>query len=357
LVAIASCSALVPAGAPAAASKQRACYTATTFRNVDSAKSCRGAEAFISWAKHGLTSQGEVSGGTRPKRVLTVTGDTGAHGPIVPARAVRGARGLSGLRGVAGDSGSQGPQGAQGLQGDTGATGAQGDQGLRGVAGDTGPRGLEGPEGDQGIQGLEGLTGTPGTTGLAGLAGLDGATGATGAQGPAGADGAAGAQGAQGVAGDPGPAGAAGADGAAGLQGPAGEIGPAGPKGDPGTPSGFRKTAAADALLLTDATPLVRVTPAAGAYMGGAATTITGGTIPASVTCTISDGSPTLLGSSTVTVGDGVTASARLSVQLGVFTAPGTELTFACTSDQADAVVAGNTVFAGLSLDAIAETP
>jgi hypothetical protein len=104
-------------------------------------------------------------------------------------------------------------------------------------------------------------------------------------------------------------------------------------------------------------TVLAALAPAPGAYFGGATTTITGvDATAANVTCTVSDGS-VVLGSTSVTVGGGGNLSAAASVQLGVFTSTGTALDYSCSSDQPDAASATNTVFAGLSLDAIPATP
>jgi hypothetical protein len=124
--------------------------------------------------------------------------------------------------------------------------------------------------------------------------------------------------------------------------------------GPPGATNGFRRTTLASLALTVDPTPLAIVAPAPGAYLGGATTTLTGGAVAASVTCTISDGGA-VLNSSTTTIGGATAATVPASVQLGVFTASST-LTFACSSDQPD-VTASNTVLAGLSLDAVAESP
>lgn len=369
---IASSLAILPAPASAASKQQRACYTATTFRAVSGPSACRGAEAFISWARHGLTRNGEVTGGTRPKNPLTVKGDTGARGPLLPARAIRGA---AGLRGVAGDSGPQGPKGAPGAPGapgESGQTGPQGEQGLRGVAGETGPRGeigATGVRGERGDQGEQGIQGIPGLTGAPGLAGLNGTDGTNGAEGPTGAIGLAGPQGPVGLTGAQGPEGPGGPQGLQGLQGDPGIPGPAGADGAPGaigpqgvpgpagTPSGFRRTAGDAIALLTDATPVATVTPAAGTYIGGATTTVSAGPAAAQVSCVVTDGGD-VLGTTVVNVGgDSAPATAKLSVQLGMFTASGSALAFTCTSDVPDTAVVSGTLLAGISLDAIAESP
>ena len=356
---IASSIAIVPATATAAAKQQRACYTATTFRAVSSASACRGAEAFIAWARHGLTRNGEVTGGTRPKNALTVTGDTGARGPLVSTRAIRGAAGLPGLRGVAGDSGPKGDPGSPGSPGAPGQAGPQGEQGLRGVTGDTGPRGEKGDQGDKGgpgDTGPQGNQGLAGAQGLVGLNGADGATGPAGAVGLAGPQGADGPQGAQGLQGPPGldgaqgPPGLDGATGAPGLNGAPGATGPAGPV------TGFRRTSLPSVILQSPAAPVATVAPTPGSYIGGVTTTITGGLLAASVACTLSDGAEVLGTAATVVGGDAGPAVAKVSIQLGLFSATGADLTFACSSDQPD-TAASNTVLAGISLDAIAESP
>jgi hypothetical protein len=349
---------IAPAVASAAANKlQRACYTATTFRAVSGPSACRAAESYISWTKLGLSGNKSITGGTKPKVAPGISGDTSAHGPFTVNRRVRGLRGAAGLRGVSGESGPQGPKGDPGAAGDPGAPGAPGEQGLRGVTGETGPRGLEGPKGDQGeqgIQGLEGLTGAPGATGLNGTTGNDGAQGPAGPQGEPGASGPAGPPGLQG---EPGPAGAPGLKGDPGPPGPAGAPGPPGNPGQPRAETGFRRTLLASTPLVTVPTALAVVTPAPGTYIGGARTTITTAGIAATIVCTVTDDT-TVLGQSQVTVGaDPAIPTAPTAVQLGVFTANGGPLTFACSSDADNTAVASNTVFAGLSLDAIAETP
>jgi hypothetical protein len=379
LALVAAPTVIVPAGASAASGKQRACYTATTFRAVSGPAACRGAEAYITWAKRGLLGGGAgLTGGTKPKVARGITGDTGAHGPFIATRPVRGLRGAAGLRGVNGESGTQGPKGSPGDPGTAGAAGAAGDQGpqgLRGVAGETGPRGLEGQQGqqgaegrqgEQGAQGLEGLTGGAGPAGLNGLTGSDGAqgpqgvpgaNGANGVDGAQGPQGAAGADGAPGAAGAQGPAGADGAPGAPGAQGPAGADGAAGAQGPAGPVSGFRRTLVGSVPLVTTLSPITSVTPPAGAYIGGATTTVTASPTAASVTCQVSDDQG-VLGVTTVNVGaDQAVPSARVSVQFGVFTSNSTALVLACSSDADGVAVASNVVLAGLSLDAMPESP
>ncbi len=360
LVLVAPAAIVLSAEANAADGQRRACYTSTTLRTVSGPGQCRGDESYISWNRRGLSRSVEGAKQSTRKKVNTIKGDASAHGPTVTTRVVRTA-GERGLQGVQGDSGAQGPKGDTGAAGERGAEGPRGEQGLRGITGDTGPRGPEGAEGADGAKGIQGIEGLTGTPGLAGLNGADGAagpiglTGAQGAQGPQGAEGPAGAAGAQGAAGapgDPGAAGPAGPEGPAGPQGVPGEIGP---QGVPGPTTGFRKTVA-DSVLLADSTPLATVTPAAGAYLGGATTTIIGGPVTASVSCTLTDGTETL-GTANVLVGTDINVpTARASIQLGLFTSAGTTLEFACTSDQAD-TTASNTVLAGLSLDAIAAAP
>ena len=358
LVLVAPALVVLTAEANAAPGERRACYTSTTLRTVSGPGQCRGDESYISWNRRGLARKVDGAKSSAKRKIATITGEASAHGPAVTTRVVRTA-GARGLQGVQGDSGAQGPKGDTGATGERGEQGPRGEQGLRGVTGDTGPRGpegAEGPEGDKGVQGIEGLTGAPGLAGLNGLNGVDGPAGPPGPiglVGPQGPAGAAGAQGAQGTPGEPGAAGPTGPEGPAGVPG---EIGPQGVPGPPGPVTGFRKSIADGVTLLADPTSLAAVTPAAGAYLGGATATIAAGAATASVSCTLNDGAETL-GTTTVAVGTDIGApSARASIQLGLFTSAGGTLEFACRSDQPDNT-AFNIVLAGMSLDAIPATP
>ena len=119
--------------------------------------------------------------------------------------------------------------------------------------------------------------------------------------------------------------------------------------------TGFRKTIAESVNLVPNPTPLAAVTPAAGAYLGGATTTITAGPVSATVACTLTEGTETL-GTANVVVDDVNVPTARVSIQLGLFTATGAALEFQCTSEPPVAS-ASNTVLAGLSVDAIPASP
>jgi len=121
--------------------------------------------------------------------------------------------------------------------------------------------------------------------------------------------------------------------------------------------SGFRRTLVGSIPLVPTPTVIALVTPAPGAYVGGATATVTS-TSPTNISCSVSDAGGVLGQTTTAVAGDpALPANSRVSVQIGVFTSDGTPLGFACSSDVEGAAVASNTVLAGLSLDAMPESP
>ena len=211
------------------------------------------------WALLAQRGDAGLAGAEGPQGIQGLMGLMGPQGPIgaTGAQGPAGAQGPIGLTGSQGSAGAAGTPGEAGAIGPAGPAGMT-FQGVWSVEGtyaigdavtyngstylslvasnvdnqpDTSPSmwALLAQRGDAGVAGVEG---PQGIQGLMGPMGPQGLIGATGSQGPAGAQGPNGATGSQG---------SAGAQGPIGLTGSQGPAGPTGPQGAPGTPGvGFQ---------------------------------------------------------------------------------------------------------------------
>lgn len=192
----------------------------------------------------------------------------------------------------------------------------------------------KGPTGPAGPQGAAGPTGPTGATGAQGPTGPKGDTGAIGPTGPQGNTGATGAQGATGPKGD---------TGATGMTGPTGPAGPQGLKGDTGAtgPTGpvaaWSATQSGSVTLGTNNQVLTKTVSGYGNYLMQGKLDLTTSSPSLSVTCTLTatDGTSTLLDTTTVIVPGGSGPGAAVPL-LGSFSPPSASdsvnVAISCTS-------------------------